>query len=197
MNRVFIAFFAACLVTSQLAAQVVVFPEPKFGVRQNLEGGACFPPPFYENCIYDDRNSSNVNLYRMWRFQPLANGVEERDRSQPNFAIALPGSPATPTPPATPVLREYHWQEGVETSPTFTIVTTNGTEYLATMVWVEGENLCFNSADGGTHQIPLTSVSRPLTQIANSRKNLSLPLPAGAAGEATSKASEGLGTKGN
>lgn len=185
MNRVSIAFIAVCLVTSQLAAQVVGFPERNFGVRQNLGGGTCFPPPFYENCIYDDHNYYNVNLYRLWRFHPLWNSMEERDRPQPSFTIRLPEPPPPPAPPATPVLHEYHWPDQTDTSQTFSIVTTSGAEYLAMMVWVEGENLHFNSLDGATRQIPMTSVSRSLTQIANARKNLNLPLPSIEAGEAT------------
>jgi len=208
MNKVSIAFIAVCLVTSPLAAQVVGFTEHNFGVRQNLGGGACFPPPFYENCIYDDHNYSNVNLYRLWRFHPVWNNMEEGDGQQPSYTIRLPQPPPPPAPPPTPVLREYHWPEQVDSSKTFSIVTTSGAEYLATMVWVEGANLHFNSVDGGVRQIPLTSVSESLTQIANARKNLNLPLPSIEAGEATpansaavggvpSKRPDELRTKGN
>jgi hypothetical protein len=64
----------------------------------------------------------------------------------------------------------------MNTSATFSIVATNGTVYLATMVWVEGGNVHFNSVDGGVGQIPLSSVSRSLTETANAQKNLNLRL---------------------
>ena len=69
------------------------------------------------------------------------------------------------------------WPEQVNTSATFSIVTTSGTVYLATMVWVEGGDVHFNSVDVGVRQIPLSSVSRSLTETANAQKKLNLRLP--------------------
>jgi hypothetical protein len=65
----------------------------------------------------------------------------------------------------------------VNTSATFSIVSTSGTVYLATMVWVQEGNVHFNSLDGDVRQIPLSSVSSELTQTANAHKNLNLRLP--------------------
>ena len=183
MNRISIAFFATCLVTSHLAAQG--FSERNFGVRENLGGGICFPAPYYQNCSYGE-GYYNVGLYHLWRFHTAWNSVEELDRPQPSYTIRLSEPPAPTPPPPTPVVHEYHWPEQENTSAKFSIVTNSGAEYLATMVWVEGDNLRFNSVDGGTRQILLTSVSRPLTQIANARKDLKLPLPSVDAGEAAS-----------
>jgi hypothetical protein len=184
MDRISIAFFAASLVTSHLAAQG--FIERNFGVRENLGGGICFPAPYYQNCSYDDNNYSNVGMYRLWRFHTAWNRAEELERPQANYAIRLSDPPAPTAPPPTPVVHEYHWPDQGNTSATFSIVTDSGAEYLATMVWVDGETLRFHSADGGTRQLPLTSVSRHLTQIANARKDLKLPLPSAEAGELAS-----------
>jgi len=101
----------------------------------------------------------------------------ESDPAQPSYTNQSPEPPPPPAPPVTPVLREYHWPEQVNTSATFSIVTTSGTVYLATMVWLEGDNVHFNSEDGGVRQIPLSSVSRSLTQTANAQKNLNPRLP--------------------
>lgn len=184
MNRISIAFFATCLVTSHLAAQG--FTERNFGVRENLGGGICFPAPNYQYCNYDYNYYSSLDLYRLWRFHSAWNSAEELERPQPGYTIRLSEPPAPTAPPPTPVVHEYHWPEQGNNSATFSIVTNSGAEYQATMVWVEGDNLRFNSVDGGTRQIPLTSVSRPLTQVANARKELKLPLPSVDAGEAAS-----------
>jgi hypothetical protein len=184
MNKIFIAFLAACLVTSHLTAQGLV--ERNFGVRETFGGGICYPPPYYQNCNYDDNSYTNVRLYRLWRSRSAWNSAEELERSQPNYTIRLPEPPPPATPPPTAVVHEYHWPEPVNIPAAFSIVTHGGIEYLATMVWVEGDNLRFNSVDGGTKQVPLTSVSRPLTQIANARKDLKLPLPSVETGEVSS-----------
>ena len=56
-------------------------------------------------------------------------------------------------------------------------MTTSGAVYLATMVWVQDGDVHFNSVDGDVRQLPLSSVSRSLTQAANAKKGLNLPLP--------------------
>jgi hypothetical protein len=86
-------------------------------------------------------------------------------------------APAPPPPAPVPVVQEYHWTPQADRPAPFSIVTTTGAEYLATMVWVEGNELHFNSVDGGVRRIPRSSVSRQLTQAANAKKNLNLPLP--------------------
>ena len=173
------ALLAVCLVTSHLMAQRspsrpvdagTSFSGQNLGVRQNLDGGVCFPAPSYQYCNYDYNN-------RLWAFYTFANGMRESDPPQPSYTNQSPEPPPLPPPPVTPVLHEYHWPEQVSTSATFSIVTTSGTVYLATMVWVEGGNVHFNSVDGGVGQIPLSSVSRSLTETANARKNLNLRLP--------------------
>jgi hypothetical protein len=146
------------------------------GVRQNLDGSVCFPAPNYQYCNYD-YNYYALDLYGLWPFYTSWNGVQESAPPQPSYTIQSPQPPPPPPPPVTPVLLEYHWPEQVNTSATFSIVTTSGTVYLATMVWVEGGDVHFNSADGDVRQIPLSSVSRSLTQSANAQKNLNLRLP--------------------
>jgi hypothetical protein len=88
-----------------------------------------------------------------------------------------PSLPPPPTPPPTPLIREYHWPDETRPPAAFSIVTTAGAEYLATMVWVEGDTIRFNSVDGGVRQIPRSQVSRSLTRAANAQKHLNLPLP--------------------
>jgi hypothetical protein len=189
MNRVSIALVAVCLVTSHVMAQragvrggdrnaygsspVVA---QNLGVRQNLDGSVCFPAPFYEYCNYDYKYYA-LDLYRSWASYPFWNGIRESDPPQPSYTIQSPEPPPPPPPPVTPVLREYHWPKPGNTSATFSIVTTSGTVYLATMVWVEGDDVHFNSVDGGVRQIPLSSVSGSLTETANAQKNLNLRLP--------------------
>jgi hypothetical protein len=123
--------------------------------------------------FYDDYDLYNLyNFYSFW--EGLAN---EHRTPQPAYAVRPQEPPPLPAPPATLVIREYHWPEQVGAPPAFSIVTTGGTVYLATLVWVEGDNLHFNSVDGGVRQIPRSSVSRALTQAANAQKHLNLPLP--------------------
>jgi hypothetical protein len=184
MNRVSIALVAVCLVTSHLMAQraevqgadrnaygsrpVVAptfFSGGNLGVRQNLDGSVCFPPPNYQYCNYD-YNYYALDLYRLWAFYTFWNGMHESDPPQLNYTNQSPEPPLPPPPPATPVLREYNWPEQVNTAATFSIVTISGTVYLATMVWVEGGNVHFNLVDGSVRQIPLSSVSRSLTETA-------------------------------
>jgi hypothetical protein len=145
------------------------------GVQQNPDGGVCFPAPFYQYCNYDYNyyyamDASRVLSSTFW------SGVRESDPPQPSRTNQSP-EPPPPPPPVTSVLHEYNWPEQVNTSATFSIVTTSGTVYLATMVWVEGGSVHFNSVDGGVRQIPLSSVSRSLTETANAQKHLNLRLP--------------------
>jgi hypothetical protein len=153
------------------------FSGENLGVRQNLVGGVCYPAPFYQYCDYNYYNYYALDSYRLWAFYTFWNGMHESDPPQPSYTNQSPEPPPPPPPPVTPVLHVYNWPEQVNTSATFSIVTTNGTVYLATMVWVEGGNVHFNSVDGGVRQMPLSSVSRSLTQTANAQKNLNLPLP--------------------
>ena len=173
MNRLSIALVAVCLVTSHLMAQRA---DMRGGVRQNLDGGVCFPAPFYQNCNYDYNNYYALDSYRLWPLYTFGNGMHESDPPQPSHTNQSPEPPPPPPPPVTPVLHEYNWPEQVTTSATFSIVTSSGTVYLATIVWVEGGNVYFNSVDGGVGQIPLSSVSRSLTETANAQKNLNLRL---------------------
>jgi hypothetical protein len=186
MNRVSIALVAVCLVSSHLIAQQgtsrpvdarTSFSGQNLGVRQNLDGGVCFPAPFYQNCNYDYNNYYALDLYRLWAISAFWNGVHQSDPPQPSYTNQSPEPPPPPPLPVTPVLHEYHWPEQVNTSATFSIVITSGTVCLATMVWAEGGNVHFNSVDGGVGQIPLSSVSRSLTETANAQKNLILRLP--------------------
>jgi len=161
------------------------FSERNFGLRENLGGGVCFPPPYYEYCNYD-YSYVNLELYRLWALHTLWNSMEERDRPQPSYTFRPPEPPPPPAPPPTPVLHEYYWPEQMNTSATFSIVTNSGAVYLATMVWVEGGNVHFDLVDGGVLQVPLSSVSRSLTQTANAQKNLNLSLPSIEVAELTS-----------
>ena len=58
MKRVSMALVAVCLVSSHLMAQsagvrTLFHFGRNLGVRQNLDGSVCFPPPSYDSCIYD------------------------------------------------------------------------------------------------------------------------------------------------
>ena len=173
MNRLSIALVAVCLVTSHLMAQRA---DMRGGVRQNLDGGLCFPAPFYQYCNYDYNYYYALDSYRFGASSTVWSGVRESDPPQPSHTNQSPEPPPPPPPPVTPVLHEYNWPEQVTTSATFSIVATSGTVYLATMVWVEGGNVRSNSVDGGVGHIPLSSVSRSLTEAANGQKNLNLRL---------------------
>jgi hypothetical protein len=102
-------------------------------------------------------------------------------RSQPNVVAPItqrsPEPPAPPPPPPTPFISQYHWPESPAPLVPFSIVGNDGVEHQATSVWVEGNSIHFTSPAEGTRQMPLSSVSRSLTQAANARKNLKLPLP--------------------
>jgi len=197
MKRISTALVALCLATSHSVAQSTgvrgsdrdayesgpvlaraILGGRNVGVRQNLDGGVCFPAPFYSNCIYDF-NPYFQEVYRFATFYTPWNGIDGGDLRQASYTNQPqePPPPTPPPPPVMPVLHEYNWPGQVNTSATFSIVTTSGAVYLATMVWMEGENLHFTSVEGGARQIPLATVSRPLTQAANARKSLTLPLP--------------------
>ncbi len=184
MKRVSIAIVALCFLTSHLLAQRSGYPNPygnslsrqEPGVRQNTDGSICFPSPWYDTCIYDYHPYS-LDLYRVWPFYTVWNGVPDNDIPRPTLTHQALETPPTPPPPVKPVSHEYDWPKEVNAPATFSIVTTNGTEYLATMVWVQDSDVHFTSVDGGVHQLPLSSISMPLTQTANARKNLSLHLP--------------------
>ncbi len=195
MNRLSITLVAVCVVTSHLGAQSAgvrgsgrnapesipavaqtMLSGPNVGVRQNLDGSVCFPAPSYQFCDYDV-NSYALGFYRLWTYHTLWNGMNESDLRQSGSATQTPDPPPPPTPTVTPVTHEYNWPAEGNTPATFSIVTTSGTVYLATMVWVDGDNVRFNSVDGGVRELALASVSRSLTQTANAQKNLNLPLP--------------------
>ena len=155
MNRLCIALLTLFLAASHLPAQTTWLYPINFSTQ-------------YDE-LYDLKN-----LHSYWT---------SMDRHDPRPSL-ITGT-ATPAPlPAAPVVREYYWPDQADSSATFSIVTNSGAEYFATMVWVEGDNLRFNSVDGGIRQIPLPSVSRPLTQVANARKQLKLTLPSVQTGEA-------------
>ena len=195
MKRNSITLVAVCLCASHLVGQSTgvggsyrnayesgpVLPRAmlggrNIGVRQNLDGSVCFPAPFYPNCIYD-LSPYALEVYRYGTFYAAGSGMDGSDLRQPGYTDQPQEPPPPPPPPVTPILHEYNWPGQGSTSATFSIVTTSGTLHLATMVWVEGENLHFNAVEGGVRQIPLSAVSRSLTQTANARKSLTLPLP--------------------
>ena len=187
MKRLCIALCTISLVTSHLSAQRggihvgrgnaapsrPVFGRTNFGTRNFGSGrfggfGSVFPWVYPGGLYYDDYYGPDGlwarTLDQYFAQQPL----------QPEPPLELP---APPPPPPTPVVREYHWPEETRPPAAFSIVTSAGTEYLATMVWVEGDTIRFNSVDGGVRQIPRSSVSRSLTRAANAQKHLNLPLP--------------------
>ena len=147
MNRMYIALAALCLVTWHLTAQSAdvgavqgryrtayestpvvartMFNGRNVGVRQNLDGSVCFPPPYYDSCIYD-LSSYSLDLYRLWTLYTFWNGMAESDPPQPTYTKQSPEPPPPPPPPVTPVMHEYNWPKDANTSAGFSIVTTNG-----------------------------------------------------------------------
>jgi hypothetical protein len=197
MNRVCIAVVTACLVSSHLSAQSgnvrgggrITGRSRQVGARGNFSrsnfggspfqnfGGVGLYPPYYD---YYDSYYPDFDLYRLSDFYNFWTSINRRDApQQPMYADRSPEPPPPPPPPPSPapVVRQYNWPEQISPPTPFSIVTTSGTVYLATMVWVEGGNVLFNSVDGGVLRIPLSSVSRSLTQTANAQKNLNLRLP--------------------
>lgn len=86
--------------------------------------------------------------------------------------------PQPPPPPPKPIVQVYHWSEsGTDSSAVFSIVTSDGMTHYATMAWVQGDRVHFNIPDGGSGQLPLSSVDRKATRAANAEKHLTLPLP--------------------
>src|SRR4051812_304553 len=186
MKRVSIALGAFCLVTSHLMAQGAVrsnayesrpvVPGTTWGSTvgpwQNVNGGVCYPAPFYENCSYDSAYYA-LAASRVWAFSSLLNRMIESD--PPQRLKTEPPEPLLPSRSVTPVLHEYDWREPVNTSAAFSIVDTSGTVYLATMVWVQGNVVHFNSVEGGVRHIPLSSIWMSLTQATNALNNQRLP----------------------
>jgi len=179
MIRVYIALIVTCFVSSQLNAQNAEVSRERIahGVRPSFAWTTFNPqfyPPYYD---YYYSYNDNSGLRSLWNFYAFWRSVDEQDRPQASYGEEATEPSRVPATPATPMVREYHWPEQVDAPAPFSIVTTSGTEYLATMVWVEGGNVHLNSVDGGALQIPLASVSRSLTKSANAQKKLNLPLP--------------------
>ena len=191
MNKTTIAIAVVCLGASQLMAQRggarggnqsasgshpvaarTNFGVRNLGVRQHAYNHPYSESPYYGSDLYDD-TYSGLDGYGPRGFYTSSNGVDESDPPQPSY---MNQPPEPPPPPVTPVLHEYSWPKEVNTPAPFSIVTTDGTEYLANMVWVQEGEVHFNPVEGDTAQLPLSSVSRSLTQAANARKNLDLHL---------------------
>ncbi len=192
MNKLWIAFLILCPFGAHLSAQ---------SSDRTIWAGGRWLYPFYYGTYdpyYDELHT--LKNYRAFWGHPDANN---------SSGPSVTGSPLPAPPPATSVTHEYSWPEQSNTSATFSIVTTNGTEYLASMIWVEDDTVHFSCVDGTNRQLPLASISRPLTQAANAQKNLSLSLPAVEAGKAApangetpatdmaSKSAAALRSKGN
>jgi hypothetical protein len=144
------------------------FGGKNFGGRafRNFGGGT---PWIYPAFYYDDFDNGN----------PFYNDYPESSNTyivMPQPQAPPPEPPPPPPPPPAAMIREYHWPAQTDAPEPFSIVATNGTTYYATMVWREGDRLHFQSTEGGARQIPMSSVSRSLTQAANAKKNLTLPL---------------------
>jgi hypothetical protein len=187
MKNVCMAIGAVALITSQLSAQ-------RDGIRPG--GGIARPigptlghPGISNQRFIDSRSRGGFGRGVQWIYPAFftdndyqANPMDDYV-PQPNVFIVMPAPQAPPEPPPPPppppaaVVREYHWPEASVAPAPFSIVSTNGTVYYATMAWTEGGRIHFNSPDGGARQMPLSSVSRALTYEANARKGLTLPLP--------------------
>jgi len=179
MIRVSVVLIAMCFVLCQLNAQPAEASGERTGYlirpyfARTTVSGQFFPSYYDYYYSYND----NFGLRGLWNFYAFWKSVDEQERPQATSGDQPRQASPIPAPPPAPVVREYDWPEQVDTSSAFSIVTTGGTEYLATMVWVEGGNLHLNSVDGGVLQIPLASVSRSLTKAANAQKELNLQLP--------------------
>ena len=114
----------------------------------------------------------------------FAGDIGERYPATPSV-VAMPLAPPEPAqlppppqPPPQPVVQVYHWPEsGTDPSAVFSIVTNDGAVHYATMAWIQGDRIHFNLPDGGSSQLPLSSVNRKATRAANAEKHLILPLP--------------------
>ena len=176
MKTVCVVLVIIGVATSQLIAQggdrnaydvrtVIARPilsRPNPGVWQTLDGGVCFPAPFYQNCVYSYNYSYfPFDYYGLWIVYAPWNGAEGSVRPQPSSTKPepAPSRPAPPPPPVTPVIHEYTWPKEENPSATFSIVTTSGTAYLATLVWVQDGSVHFSSPEGDVRQLPLSSVS--------------------------------------
>jgi len=94
-----------------------------------------------------------------------------------------PFVPPPPPPPPQPEVHEYSWtQAGNDPSAVFSIVSTDGNNYSAVAVWVQGNTVRYIAPDGGAGQLPLNSVDRAATRMANAARNLTLVLPTGSGG---------------
>ena len=114
-------------------------------------------------------------------YAPPANGWGADDGPGNIVLMPVPVAvepPPPPPPPARPVMHEYHWPQSANMPfQPFSIVTKDGKVYAATMVWTQGDTIHFNVWNGGVDVMPLASISRELTEAANDKKNLHLPLP--------------------
>jgi hypothetical protein len=188
MSRLCVTLCTILLIASDVSAQ-------RAGSHGGGGGGTPrFSTPAFGRTGLDARRFSTNAFGRSGGFIPWAypafygdygydNGFGDGYPTQPNVFVMMPApqappeQPPPPPPPPTPVIREYHWPAQMDPPAAFSIVTTSGTEFHATMVWRVGDRLHFNSTEGGVREVPLSAVSRSLTQAANARKNLNLPLP--------------------
>ena len=181
------------LVTSATLAVSLLCATPqgqRAGIRAHAEKvdfqpGSGRPAPRESN-FWGNRHDSTD--HRGWGFPAYYGGYFQTDLPPepgpvPNVIVLVPvvqPSPETPTPPAParPVMHEYQWpNQDSALSAAFSIVSSDGTVHYATMVWIERTTLRFTTPGGGAAQLPLASVSRAHTELANAEKNLKLPLP--------------------
>ena len=50
-----------------------------FGPWKNVNGGVCYPAPYYDYCNYD--YSYALDLYRLWTYRTFLNSMNESDLS--------------------------------------------------------------------------------------------------------------------
>ena len=115
----------------------------------------------------------------------LDTGYYDAGQQGPVIVVAFqePSVPPPPPPPPQPEVHEYSWtQAGNDPSAVFTIVSTDGNNPSAVAVWVQGNTVRYITPDGGAGQLPLNSVDRAATRMANAAKNLTLVLPVGSGG---------------
>jgi len=104
-------------------------------------------------------------------------------QSVPNILVMVPVQqdhlvPGPPPPPARPELHEYDWpKSGTDPAALFSIWLKDGGVHFATVFWVQGDTVRFTTTDGAGKQLPLASVARERTRLANAEKNLTLWLP--------------------
>jgi len=129
--------------------------------------------------LYSDYYGDYWGLGWGWDYQEFPFHSPDYDNAlRPELPLVVPAQEqAPPPPPAEPVIHEYSWPDsGRAGASAFAIVSKDGTVHRALAVWVQDDNLCFTTPNGGGRRLSLNDIDGPATTRMNAELKLKLPM---------------------